>query len=271
MPSHRPPPPRTSIHWPRYLWQSFAFWAVIVHYVPFMVVLLLVARIPLSTSWRLASRRIVTWMVRWWGRAMLRMVGVRLVVEPAAAAELAQKRRRVVTFNHASTMDMMLMSALWPEGAVAVVKREMLWVPLIGQIIYFLDFLPIDRGNRQRATASLRAAADKMRRGDLTVMIAPEGTRSETGGVQAFKLGAFHLAVEAGAPIVPLVLHGTRQLWPRWQKQCNAGVVTVRMLPEQPSGHGGMAEGPAVHASADRLRAMYVAALEQMDGERAAA
>jgi 1-acyl-sn-glycerol-3-phosphate acyltransferase len=192
------------------------------------------------------------------------MVGVHLVLEPPVVAELSRRRRRVLTFNHNSTMDIMVMTALWPNGTVAVVKREMLWVPLMGTAMYFLDFLPLDRGNHDRATASLHAAAARVREADLTLMIAPEGTRSRTGELQPFKLGAFHLAAEADAPIVPLAVHGTRELWPRWQLQCNPGTVTVRLLPEQPSGHGQPQTPEAVRERAQRLHTCYEATLAEM-------
>ncbi len=253
----QPDQPRAPTNVPRYLWQQLGFWTVLVFYVPTVLLVLLL-------SWGRGVHTLSPPLVRWWGRTMLRMVGVRLVVEPAAVAELSRRRRRVLTFNHASTMDIMVMTALWPNGTVAVVKREMLWIPLMGWAMYFLDFLPVNRGNHAKATQSLQRAAQRVRRGDLTLMIAPEGTRSRTGRVQPFKLGAFHLAAAADAPIVPLVLHGTRELWPRWQKQCNPGVVTVRMLPEQPSGAED-ASAEAIHARADRLYRLYAQTLAEME------
>lgn len=249
--------PHARTDWPRYLWQQLGFWLTLVPFVPAVLLVLLLS----------GGRAAHTWtppMVRWWGRAMLRLVGVRLVQEPPVVAELSRRRRRVLTFNHTSTMDIMVMTALWPNGTVAVVKREMLWLPLMGWAMYFLDFLPLDRGNRQRATASLHAAAQRVRAGDLTLMISPEGTRSATGELQPFKLGAFHLAAEADAPLVGVVLHGTARLWPRWQKHCDPGTVTVRLLPEQPSGAAEEQTPEKVRERAQKLHALYEATLAEM-------
>jgi 1-acyl-sn-glycerol-3-phosphate acyltransferase len=146
---------------------------------------------------------------------------------------------------------------------VGIVKREMMFIPLLGQAMWLVDFLPIDRGHHRRAMASIARAAERCRRDDLTVFIAPEGTRSESGQLQPFKLGAFHLAAAADAPIVPLVLHGTRWLWPRHNRDAHPGVITVRLLPEQPSG----AEDPsneAIHARARHLHDLYAAELQHM-------
>lgn len=235
-----------------YLRQSFGFWGLLTVFVPAILAVLLL-------SAGTAANGVAQPMMRWWGRTMLRWFRVELVVEPALRSELALRRRRVVTFNHASTMDIFLMTALWPEGAVAVVKREILWVPLMGQAIYFLNFLPLDRGNRDKAVASLRAAAAQMRKQNLTVMIAPEGTRSPNGEVGPFKQGAFHLAAAAQAPIVPVVLHGGRELWPMWQAHCEPGTVTAQLLPELapcPT-----EDGAELHAQANALRQSYVDAL----------
>ena len=211
----------------------------------------------------LSAGRLARPMVRGWGYSMLWIAGVQLVIEPEARRELGRRRRRVVTFNHCSTMDMFLMTALWPPRGAAVIKREMLNLPVMGQAMRFLDFIALDRSDRGKSAAMLSEAAARMRARELTVMVAPEGTRSMTGELQRFKLGAFHMAAEADAPIVAVVLHGTRQLWPRNQSHCNRGRVTVRVLAEQPSGAGDTTP-EAFHARADALRTRYAETLDEM-------
>lgn len=238
--------------------QSIAYWAFNAVFLPTVLVALL-------TSKGAQRHERATRLVHWWGRTTLWIFSVRLVIEPSAARELARRRRRVLTFNHSSTLDICLMTALWPPGCVAVVKRELLHIPLMGQAIALLDFLPLDRGNAQVAQASLKAAAERMRHDDLTVMIAPEGTRSPDGSLQAFKLGAFHLAAHAEAPIVPLVLHGVPQIWPRSQWYARPGVVTARILDDHPC--GALANDSVVlHQRATQLRLDYLANLEKMGG-----
>ena len=199
-----------------------------------------------------------TAMVRQWGRMLLAVAGVRLVLDPDVQAELGRRRGRVLTFNHSSTLDLIVGAALTPEGGVTVVKRELLRVPLIGQAVLLLDMLPIDRADRSRAAAQFHVAAQRMRNESLSVLIAPEGTRSKTAVLSPFKLGAFHLAMQAGVPIVPLVLHGCAALMPSGQFSCRAGVVRVSMLAE-------VAPEPwspaAMRAEAEALRERYGVAL----------
>lgn len=237
----------------RFALQFAALSLVNLTYVPILVLVAL-----------LSGGRLARPVIRGWGHAMLWIAGVQLVIEPEARRELARRRRRVVTFNHCSTMDMFLMTALWPPRGAAVIKKEMLRLPVMGQAMALLDFIPLDRSDRGKASALLSEAAARMRTRELSVIVAPEGTRSMTGELQRFKLGAFHMAAEADAPIVPIVLHGSKQLWPRNQRHCNRGRVTVRVLPEQPSGADD-ASPEAIRARAEHLHAMYAEALAEME------
>lgn len=236
----------------RYFLQFSALSLFNLVYLPPFCILLLI------TAGRLARP-----LIRTWGRVMLFIARIELVIEEPARRELERRRRRVITFNHTSTMDMFLITALWPPQGSAVIKKEMLYLPLMGQAMWSAKFVALDRSNREKSASSLAAAAERMRRYDLSVAIAPEGTRSLSGELQKFKLGAFHMAAAADAPIVPLVLHGAGILWPRWQRHSNRGRVTIRLLPEMPSGAEDTSNA-AVHERSVRLHALYEAELAVM-------
>lgn len=248
-PHHRSPEPVQPL---RFVCQLSAF-----------VLLTLVVAPLLMLGGIVHRRRLVPPLLRAWGRAGLACAGVRLELERAVREELARPRRRVLTLNHASTLDMFVVTAFWPDGGVVVMKREFLSMPVFGWVVRCMDAVPIDRSDRASAAAALDRAARFVRENGSTIIVAPEGTRSRTGELQRFKLGAFHLAHAAEAPIVPLVLHGTLELWPMKQLHCSPGTVTVRLLPELPP----PAAGADLHALADRLRADYMDALEAMRRE----
>jgi lysophosphatidate acyltransferase len=86
-------------------------------------------------------------------------------------------------------------------------KKELQWTPLLGQYMTLSGAVFVDRGNNARAVSSLRAAAERMRSESMALWMFPEGTRSmrEQPDLLPFKKGAFHLAVQAGVPIVPIV------------------------------------------------------------------
>lgn len=203
------------------LWQNAAGWAFTIVWIP---IFLTFSTITLGRGSKTLGRR----MLRVWGRTMLRLSRVTLAVE--GYEHLRTPATRIATFNHASLLDIFVVCALLPEGGVPVVKREVLFYPLVGCAVYLVDALALDRRNQYRARASLKAAADRMARERLTVIIAPEGTRSRTGELGAFRLGAFHLALQSGAPLVPVVIAGSHRLQPRGQRHAETGRVSVRIL-----------------------------------------
>ncbi|HNL25806.1 MAG TPA: lysophospholipid acyltransferase family protein, partial [bacterium] len=87
-------------------------------------------------------------------------------------------------------------------------KKELLWVPFFGFILWLLDFIAIDRGNRQRAAESLHRAAKKIHDG-TNIVIYADGTRSIDGELRPFKKGAFILAIDAQVDVVPVTISGT--------------------------------------------------------------
>ncbi len=87
-------------------------------------------------------------------------------------------------------------------------------------------YVKIDRSNREIAFKSIDQVAAKMKNG-VSVMIFPEGTRSEDGDVKPFKKGGFVMAVDTGAPIVPIILRGTRSIMAKGSWRINPGNVTL--------------------------------------------
>lgn len=193
-------------------------------------------------------------LIRFWGRMMLRFSGARLELDPACEEALRRREARVITFNHASSLDVFIIAALFPPGGYAVVKREIVYIPFIGWGIYFLEFIRLDRSNRERAVASLQATGKRMREEGLTVFIAPEGTRTSSRAPAAFKLGAFRLAEASKTPIVPLVIDGAAEMWPKDKLYCTGGTIKIRMLEAIP--HEELI-GRGVHETAEELRVRY--------------
>jgi putative phosphoserine phosphatase/1-acylglycerol-3-phosphate O-acyltransferase len=197
-------------------------------------------------------------MTRGWGHSVLYLAGVKVNYTDEAREALSKRTARVLTFNHGSTLDVLLGASLLPNGGVLALKAEMRTMPILGRGAVALGSIFLDRANRERAYATLRESAQRIQAETLQVLIAPEGTRSDDGQLGRFKLGAFHLAHEAKVPILPIVLHGAAEIWPRSQLAPLRGAVTIDVLPEfLVSG-----ETPeSIRVSADQLREMYLATL----------
>ena len=108
-------------------------------------------------------------------------------------------------------------------------KETFFKFPLVGWMMRMAGDIRLVRGDRASGAAAIAACHDRLRK-KVSVMIFPEGTRSADGSLGAFKDGAFRLAIEAGAPILPLVVHGTRTALRKHDWRLGDSHAVVRVL-----------------------------------------
>ena len=118
------------------------------------------------------------------------------------------RRPYIVVSNHESFVDILLISHL-PWEMKWLSKVEMFKIPLVGWMMRLAGDVPLRRGESSSAVTAMAACRDRLER-RVSVMIFPEGTRSASGELAAFKDGAFRLAIETGTTILPVAVHGTR-------------------------------------------------------------
>ena len=133
-------------------------------------------------------------------------------------------------FNHQSILDGYVLLHLLRRGFTGIAKQDAARMPILGQILRGLDFAFIDRGNSRSAIETMKPAVDRLRLG-MSIVIAPEGTRGLTPKLGRFKKGAFHMAMQAGTPVVPVVIRNTYQVMPRGSLLFRPGTVQVCVLP----------------------------------------
>ncbi len=196
--------------------------------------------------------------VRGWGKGMLRISGVRMVVHPDVQARLADRQARVLVFNHSSTLDTFVGAALLPEGGVLVLKREFIYLPFLGLAAWALGSIMVNRSDGEKGRASLARAIARTRARKLQLMISPEGTRVKGPTMGRFKLGAFRLGRDAEIPLMPLVWHGCAALWPHTAFAPEGGTVFITAMPDTPVTG---ADHAALRAEADALRERFIEAL----------
>lgn len=110
----------------------------------------------------------------------------------------------IYCMNHQSNLDIAVAVAVLPSGFLFVAKEELLKTPLIGTIIKRAGYLTIDRKNARRSTESLDKIKEELQRG-ISVLIFPEGTRSEDGEIQKIKRGSLQVAFQTKTAIVPVI------------------------------------------------------------------
>lgn len=145
-----------------------------------------------------------------WSRRLVEQAGI--VIETAGRQHLVPGETYVVMSNHQSHYDIPVVFQALSIPVRMVAKTELFRIPVFGRAMLDSGFIELDRSNRRRAMESLKLAGKRIREDHLSIWIAPEGTRSKDGRVAEFKTGGFHLAREAGVPILPVTLDGTMRV-----------------------------------------------------------
>ena len=204
-------------------------------------------------------------LVRLWGRFPLWLFGVRL--ETHGRERVEAPGPRLILFNHVSLLDLFVLAALCPEQPVVLYKKELGRVPGLGWALRSLGMIAVDRQNHEAALASIRAAGERLHRQGASVLMAPEGTRSRSGGLQGFKLGAFHLAAGTGVPIVPMIMRGIEGVLPIGSWLVRPGTVRVDYLaPIQTTDWS----RETIREHAEEVRALFLQLLPPAPGRPAA-
>lgn len=182
----------------------------------------------------------------------LRLCGIKLRVTGAEHARAP--RPAVFLFNHQSQFDVLIVPAVLGAGVTGVGKKELIRNPVFGPLMRFVGVTFIDRSNTDRAKASLAPVVHTLSEG-LSIAIAPEGTRSYTPHPGRFKKGAFHIARQAGVPVIPVVIRNAAEVGRRDSMIARPGTVDVAILP--PIDISGW-EPPDMDAGIAAVRQLYL-------------
>jgi 1-acyl-sn-glycerol-3-phosphate acyltransferase len=185
-------------------------------------------------------------------RLGLRAAGVRVRI--VGLENVPAGRACIFMSNHVSNMDPPVLLPSLPGTNSVFLKKSLMKIPLLGTAMRMGKFVPVSRGHsREEAIQSVEAAKDALAHG-LNIMIFPEGTRSPDGKLLPFKKGAFFLAADTGAPIVPVVISGTAKMMAKGSLKIVPGEAVVRFLPAVESED---------YASRDELMAAVRARMEE--------
>lgn len=128
--------------------------------------------------------------------------------------------------NHQSWLDAPALFLYLRRDLAFLAKKELFRLPIFNPGLHWIDCVPIDRSNRERAIESAQRAVEKVRRG-RSFIVFPEGTRTRDGRMQPFKKGAFHIALQAQAPIIPVTIDGTYDIMPKGPIRVIPGTVHI--------------------------------------------
>ena len=172
-------------------------------------------------------------------------------------------RPAVFFINHQSTLiDLLVTTHVLRSGFTAVAKAEVRQMPVVGKLFGLAGVAFVDRSNTTNAISALQPAVETLQAG-TSVVIAPEGTRSMTPRIGAFKKGGFHLARNAGVPIVPIVIRNAGEIMWRNARTAREGTIEVVVHPPIPTVGW---ERDDIDTWVPRVRRLYVETLDNWPG-----
>jgi putative phosphoserine phosphatase/1-acylglycerol-3-phosphate O-acyltransferase len=174
----------------------------------------------------------VDFFVERWLDTLFLTTGVNLAVQ--GQKHLWSDRPAVFIFNHRNNFDVLMAAKLVRRKFTSVGKKEAASNPLSAALARLIDGVFIDRSDTAGAIAALQPVQEAVAKG-LSLIIAPEGTRSTTGEIGPYKKGPFRIAMGAGVPIVPIVFRNADDVGSRDAKVMRAATVDVVVLAPVPT------------------------------------
>ncbi|KAM4527269.1 1-acyl-sn-glycerol-3-phosphate acyltransferase beta [Odontesthes bonariensis] len=216
---------------PFLMWTSstFVFYFKKFFYVAWMMLLALVV-IPMcllkSGGRDIENMRIIRVMVR----HVKYLLGLRF--EVSGWEHLQTEGPYVIISNHQSSLDVLGLMEILPDRCTMIAKKELIYAGTVGIICWLGGIVFINRKKTSDAKSVMADAAQTMLDEQIRLWVFPEGTRNQNGNLLPFKKGAFHLAVQAQVPIIPVVFSSYSNFYLRKDKQFNSGTITLRILPK---------------------------------------
>jgi 1-acyl-sn-glycerol-3-phosphate acyltransferase len=215
-----------------------------------------------------ADHRASLWAMRTWCRRSAEALDLEVVAEglenvPASGAF-------VYCSNHQSIVDILILGSVLPGDFKWAAKSSLWKVPFLGWHLRLAGHVPVERGKGAKTAAAVIARFVEVLKQGKPVLVFPEGTRSDDGTMRGFRNGAFHAAVRAGVPVVPVALEGTYRLMKKGARDTgeqNDRVVRVKVgapIEALPAGAG--REGARVADLRDRTREAMAALLTSIGG-----
>ncbi len=188
-----------------------------------------------------------------WGKRIV--AHARMNVEVVGREHLSPGKTFLVMSNHQSHYDVPVMFYVLGGNLRMITKTELFRVPIWGEAMRESGFIAIDRSNRQAAARSLDVARKALQSG-IHIWIAPEGTRSRSGELLPFKKGGFALSLDAGLPILPVAIRGTRTALRADGVRSTPGAdVRVTLFPPvEPSSYAGLSQKEAREKLSEDVR-----------------
>jgi len=189
----------------------------------------------------------------------LALAAAGITMDVIGAENLWKHRPAVFVFNHQSQLDVVIIGALLRQDFTGVAKKELQKDPMFAPLGWLADVAYVDRTDTEQAKRALAPAVEALK-GGRSLAMSPEGTRSATPKIGPFKKGAFHVAMQAGVPMVPIVIRNAGELMPAHVPLVSPGTLQVAVLPPISTKKWTAA---VIDKQATRVRSMFLRTLAE--------
>jgi len=192
--------------------------------------------IVIGSAWR--DRASLYWIAVAWLDQAIRgarvLLGIDVRVTGMEHLPIGKTMPAILLVKHQSTLETFLLPTLMPHPLAYVFKKELLSVPFFGWAIGRLDMIHIDRSQRAQAFGKVVEQGQRLLARGVWIIMFPEGTRIPRGQKGAYKSGGTRLAIQTGAPVIPIAVTSGK-VWPRKAFVKRPGLVDVSIGPPIPS------------------------------------
>jgi len=161
----------------------------------------------LSFPFDFTGGRFLNNLIRLWARLIFASVGIKVKINGLSNLDL--NKNYIFAPNHSSSLDIPLMLGFTPLWLVPIAKKELRWIPFLGWAMKLAGHIFIDRSNHDKAMESLNKIKISINKKPRSILIFPEGSRTNNGQLKRFKSGGLTLGIKTGFDIVPVLISGT--------------------------------------------------------------
>ncbi|XP_052229202.1 1-acyl-sn-glycerol-3-phosphate acyltransferase alpha-like isoform X2 [Dreissena polymorpha] len=169
------------------------------------------------------------WFIIWSMVHVQNLFGIE--VEVRNRENLESDKPYILVINHQSSLDCIGIAEVLPKRCCLLVKRELMWLGPLGIAAQLCGTVFVDRLNHEKALNTMKQTAGIILKKNVKLLVFPEGTRNHEGSLMPFKKGAFHLAVQAQIPIVPVVFSSYSEFYNKKDRKFTTGKFIITCLP----------------------------------------
>ena len=171
--------------------------------------------------------KILGFIVKYWAKIILKTMNINVRV--VGLDKLNRNANYIFAPNHASSLDIPLILGFLPFWIVPISKIELKWIPFLGWAMQAAGHVFVDRRDHEKAMFSIAKIKNSMIKNPRSILIFPEGSRTNDGKVNQFKTGGLSIGISTKTPIVPIAIDGTFESLSKHSKKFVNKLLTVNI------------------------------------------